>query len=166
MVMKKNLLSLLTVMAACSLLLSCSSSDEETKIRLRNHAESGCKSNDETSSNTSQTGKQQSKKMVDLEAAQRVSLKGNDKGMLNVFHENAIFTCEAKFTISAEVSGNTIVINEDAPPSTNCICNYDLTSEVGPLENKTYTLVIKNNQTVICTHQFHYSKTFDESFEL
>ena len=164
--MKKNLLSLLTVLAACCMLLSCSSSDDDTdKIRLRNHTESGCKGN-ETLSNASQTGKQQSKKMVDFGVVERISIKGNDKGMLNVFHENASFTCEAEFNISAEVSGNTIVINEDAPPSTNCICNYDLTSVVGPLETQTYTLIIKNNNAVICSHQFNYSKTLDESIEI
>lgn len=104
--------------------------------------------------------------VFDNNIIERVSLKGNNKGILNIFHENAIFTCEAKFKISVEVSGNTIVVNEDAPPSTNCICRYDLNSEVGPLENKTYTLIIKNNNAPICSHQFHYSNTLDESFDI
>lgn len=147
------------------LFFSCQDDDSSKTIRLRNHAESGCKDY-VASANSSQTGRQQSKGMVDYEATQRVSLKGNEKGMLNVFHENALFTCEAVFTISVDVSGNTIVVNEYAPPSTNCTCNYDLTSEVGPLENKTYTLIIKNNNLVVCTHQFHYSTTLDETFEI
>ena len=49
-----------------------------------------------------------------MDSTERVSLKGNSKGTLNVFHENATFTCEAKFNITVNVSGNTIVVCEDA----------------------------------------------------
>ena len=109
-------------------LLSCQDEDSGKSIRLRNHSESGCKKIEKTY-NTSQT-ERQAKKMIDYEATERVSIKGSGKGMLNVFHENAIFTCAAEFTNSVEVSKETIIVNEDAPPSTNCICRYDLTSEL------------------------------------
>ncbi len=166
-IMKMSFLSARSLLLSCLviLLISCKDDDPAKTIQLRNHTESGCK-DFASYSNTSQTGRQQTKKMVDFNATERVALKGNDKGMLNVFHENALFTCEAVFTCSVDVSGNTIVIHEDAPPSTNCMCNYDLTSEVGPLENKTYTLIIKNNNLVVCTHQFQYSSTLDKTFEI
>ncbi len=154
------LLSIITI-----LLLSCQDEDSGNTIRLLNHSESGCKKI-ETTYNTSKTERKQSKKMFDDEAKERVSLKGNGKGMLNVFHENAIFSCEAIFTNSVDVSKETIIVNEDAPASTNCICRYDLMSEIGPLENKTYTLIIKNNNAVICSHQFKYSDNLDESFDI
>ena len=162
--MKKNLL-LLAFIAVCSILPSCSSDDAEDSIKLRNHTESGCKDISAVS-NTSQFDGQSMRSQKYMDLTERVSLKGNSKGMLNVFHENTTFTCEAKFNISINVSGNTIIICEDAPPSTNCICLYDLTSEVGPLENKTYTLIIKDNNATVCTHQFHYSKTLEESFNI
>ena len=165
--MKMSFLSARCLLVSCLviLLFSCKDDDPAKTIQLRNHTESGCK-DFASYSNTSQAGRQQAKKMVDFNATERVALKGNDKGMLNVFHENALFTCEAVFTCSVDVSGNTIVIHEDAPPSTNCMCNYDLTSEIGPLENKTYTLIIKNNNAVVCTHQFRYSSTLDKTFEI
>ena len=61
---------------------------------------------------------------------------------------------------------STIIVHEDAPPTTNCICHYDLNSEVGPLEDKTYTLIIKSEFAYgpTITHQFNYSSTLDESF--
>ena len=165
----KKLLSILTVMAVCCMLPSCSSDDAEgdsnQRITLRNHTESGCKDLS-SASNTSQFDGQAMRAQKYMDFTERVSLKGNGKGTLNVFHENATFTCEARFNISVNVSGNTIIVCEDAPPSTNCICLYDLTSEVGPLENKTYTLVIKDNNATVCTHQFHYTNTLDESFNI
>lgn len=166
--MKKFILPI-AVISACSMLPSCSSDDAEDdsnkSITLRNHTESGCK-DISSASNTSQFDGQALRTQKYMDSTERVSLKGNSKGTLNVFHENATFTCEAKFNITVNVSGNTIVVCEDAPPSTNCICLYDLTSEVGPLENKAYTLVIKDNNANVCTHQFHYSNTLDESFEI
>lgn len=163
----KNLLFLFAAMVACCMMMSCSSDnsdDNSNNIKLRNHTESGCK-NLASLPYSSQSGKQQSKMQFD-NAVERVSLKGNNSGILSVFHENAVFTCEADFTLSADVSGNTIIVNEDAPPSTNCICCYDLTSEIGPLDNKTYTLIIKNNNAIVWTHQFDYSNTLDESFDI
>ena len=160
----KNLL-LFAAAAACCMMMACSSDDSDDNsntIKLRNHTESGCKN---ITSYSSQLGKQQSKMQFD-NLVERVSLKGNNRGLLTVFHENAIFTCEADFSLSADISGNTIIVNEDAPPSTNCICCYDLTSEIGPLDNKTYTLIIKNNNAIVWTHQFDYSNTLDESFDI
>ena len=42
----------------------------------------------------------------------------------------------------------------------------DLNSEVGPLEDKTYTLIIKSEFAYgpTITHQFNYSNSLDESF--
>ena len=165
----KKLISLLAVIVVCGMLPSCSSDDAEDDynkfITLRNHTESGCK-DISSASNLSQFDGQSTRTQKNMDFTERVSLKGNDKGMLNVFHKNATFTCEAKFDISVNVSGNTIIVCEDAPPTTNCLCLYDLTSEVGPLENITYTLVIKDNNATVCTHQFHYSNTLDESFDV
>lgn len=161
----KNLL-LFAAAAACCMMMACSSDDSDDNsntIKLRNHTESGCKN---IASYSSQLSKQQSKMQFD-NLVERVTLKGNNKGMLSVIHENAVFTCEAEFTLSADISGNTIIVNEDAPPSTNCICRYDLTSEIAPLDNnETYMLIIKNNNITIWTHQFQYSNTLDMSFDI
>ena len=164
----KKLISLLVV-ALCGMLPSCSSDDAEDDsnkpITLRNHTESGCK-DISSASNSSQFDGQSSRVQKYIDLTERVILKGNDKGMLNVSHVNATFSCEAQFNFSVNVSGNTIIVSEDAPPLTNCICLYDLTSEVGPFENRTYTLVIKDNNITVFTHQFLYSNTLDESFDI
>ena len=69
-------------------------------------------------------------------------------------------------TAYAIMTESTIIVHEDAPPTTNCICHYDLNSEVGPLEDKTYTLIIKSEFAYgpTITHQFNYSNSLDESF--
>lgn len=165
--MKKSLYVLAAIVLS-SMMLACSSDDSDGNsktIMLRNHTESGCK--DVASfSNTSSSGYQKVKSQFDSKITERVSLKGNEKGTLYIFHENAIFPCEAEFTISVDVSESTIIVHEDAPPTTNCICHYDLNSEVGPLEDKTYTLIIKSESAYgpTITHQFNYSSTLDESF--
>ena len=165
--MKKSL-NVLAAIVLSGAMLACSSDDSDGNsktIRLRNHTESGCK-DFASLSNITQSGYQKVKSQFDSNIIERVSLKGNKKGTLSIFHENATFPCEAEFTISVDVSENTIIVHEDAPPTTNCICHYDLNSEVGPLEDKTYTLIIKSEFAYgpTITHQFNYSSTLDESF--
>ncbi len=151
--MKKSLYVLAAIVLS-SMMLACSSDDSDGNsktIMLRNHTESGCK--DVASfSNTSSSGYQKVKSQFDSKITERVSLKG--------------FPCEAEFTISVDVSESTIIVHEDAPPTTNCICHYDLNSEVGPLEDKTYTLIIKSEFAYgpTITHQFNYSNSLEESF--
>ena len=148
--MKKSLYVLAAIVLS-SMMLACSSDDSDGNsktIMLRNHTESGCK--DVASfSNTSSSGYQKVKSQFDSKITERVSLKGNEKGTLYIFHEES-----------------TIIVHEDAPPTTNCICHYDLNSEVGPLEDKTYTLIIKSEFAYgpTITHQFNYSNSLDESF--
>lgn len=167
--MKKNLHVFATIVLS-SAMLACSSDDSDGNsktIKLRNHTESGCKDFASLSKhNTSESGYQKVKNQPDSNIIERVTLKGNKNGTLSVFHENATFPCEAEFTISVDVSESTIIVHEDAPPTTNCICHYDLNSEVGPLEDKTYTLIIKSEFAYgpTITHQFNYSSTLDESF--
>ena len=165
--MKKSLYVLAAIVLSVAM-LACSSDDSDGNaktIKLKNHTESGCK-DFASLSNTSQSGYPKVKSQFDNNIIERVSLKGNEKGTLSIFHENASFPCEAEFTISVDVSENTIIVREDAPPTTNCICHYDLNSEVGPLEEKTYTLIIKSEFAYgpTITHQFYYSSTLDESF--
>ena len=116
--MKKSLYVLAAIVLS-SMMLACSSDDSDGNsktIMLRNHTESGCK--DVASfSNTSSSGYQKVKSQFDSKITERVSLKGNEKGTLYIFHENAIFPCEAEFTISVDVSESTIIVHEDAPPT-------------------------------------------------
>ena len=99
--MKKSLYVLAAIVLS-SMMLACSSDDSDGNLKtimLRNHTESGCK--DVASfSNTSSSGYQKVKSQFDSKITERVSLKGNEKGTLYIFHENAIFPCEAEFTIS------------------------------------------------------------------
>ena len=85
--MKKFIL-LIAVISACSMLPSCSSDDAEDdsnkSITLRNHTESGCK-DISSASNTSQFDGQALRTQKYMDSTERVSLKGNSKGTLNVF---------------------------------------------------------------------------------
>ena len=160
--MKKSLL-ILAAIVLCGVVPSCSSDDEDDNpktVTLSYHSESGCKAF------VASSGAPQAKAKFYNNIIERVTLRGNNKGVLSISHENAVFTCEAQFNITADVSGNTIVIHEDAPPTTNCICYYDLMSEVEPLENKTYMLIIKNNNAIVCMHQFRYSGSLYETFNV
>ena len=122
--MKKSL-NVLAAIVLSGAMLACSSDDSDGNsktIRLRNHTESGCK-DFASLSNITQSGYQKVKSQFDSNIIERVSLKGNKKGTLSIFHENATFPCEAEFTISVDVSESTIIVHEDAPPTTNCICH-------------------------------------------
>ena len=96
--MKKSL-NVLAAIVLSGAMLACSSDDSDGNsktIRLRNHTESGCK-DFASLSNITQSGYQKVKSQFDSNIIERVSLKGNKKGTLSIFHENATFPCEAEF---------------------------------------------------------------------
>ena len=140
--MKKNLVLCLGAMLMLAFGMSSCSSSDENKVNkqaneLLSFAVSGCKNNVE------QTNIGNSNRALVFDAIESIRYEGTKDGSLMIFHENAIFSCEAKIEKEVTINENTIcIVEKDASPTTNCLCCYDLSMKVGPLENKSYRIVV------------------------
>ena len=129
--MKKSyfLLSLLVglilfAMMACS--SDSSSENESVPFQLRNFANTGCKSHTRADGDWSEIYEYQCM----------------DNGFLSLKHLNAVYNCGSEdFKMEATISGNEIKVYEtaslDPENMMDCICTYDLSCEIGPLEEGT-----------------------------
>ena len=139
--MKKNLILFLGAMLILAFGMSSCSSDENKVNKQANEllsfAVSGCKNNVE------QTDISNSNRALVFDAIESIRYEGTEDGSLMIFHENAIFSCEAKIEKEVTINENTIcIIEKDVSQTTNCLCCYDLSMKVGPLENKSYRIVV------------------------
>ena len=140
--MKKNVILCLGAMLMLAFgMSSCSSSDENKVNKQANEflsfAVSGCKNNVE------QTNIGNSNRALVFDAIESIRYEGTKDGSLMIFHENAIFSCEAKIETEVTINENTIcIVEKDVSQTTNCLCCYDLSMKVGPLENKSYRIVV------------------------
>ena len=126
--MKKNYLLLgLLVGLILFALMACSSDsnneNESLPFQLRNFANTGCKSHTR----------------ADGESFESYEYKCMNDGFLSLKHANALYNCGAEnFNMEATISGNEIKVYEtaslDPENMMDCICTYDLSCEVGPLE--------------------------------
>ena len=143
--MKKSFILCLGAMLILAFgMSSCSSSDENKVNKQANEflsfAVSGCKNNVE------QTNIGNSNRALVFDAIESIRYEGTKDGSLMIFHENAIFSCEAKIEKEVTINENTIcIVEKDVSQTTNCLCCYDLSMKVGPLENKSYRIVVCKN---------------------
>ena len=120
---------LLLAFMACSS-DSGSSENESLPFQVKNFANTGCKSHTRFGD----------------EWLESYEYKCLDDGFLSLKHVNAIYNCGATdFNMKAEISGNEIKVFEtaslDPENMADCICTYDLSCEIGPLEEGTdYTI--------------------------
>lgn len=134
-------------------------SDPEVIDGLVSFAHSGCKSTAET------RGDDEHHIVFPPES---VKYEGTQDSCLLLEHINAIFSCEATFTIKATVADGIITIVETAPSLTNCLCPYDLSMKIGPLENKTYEVVIcdQTEDSKRISFQLDYNTSVKGEFEV
>lgn len=143
----KNLLFALTLLC----ITGCGSTEDVTSIGLRNFSNSGCKLETETETRAANG----------LFGEEQIIYEASSNGKLMVKHVNALFGCDAKISAEAHLDkdNKTIVINETATnESANCLCNYDLTMEVGELQETTYTLKVIHKGSMVLTEDINYGK--------
>ena len=137
---KKMIIFLPLLLATMLGLTGCSSDENKVNKQaneLLSFAVSGCKNNVE------QTDISNSNRAMVFDAIESIRYEGTEDGSLMIFHENAIFSCEAKIEKEVTINENTIcIIEKDVSQTTNCLCCYDLSMKVGPLENKSYRIVV------------------------
>lgn len=88
-----------------------------------------------------------------------LDVKDND--FLEIQHINALFNCSpGEIVVTAALESFEIVINEYETQATeNCICPYDLSYVIGPLQHEVYTLILQRDGFEVFRRGF----TFDSS---
>ena len=111
--------------------------DDEARFGAKNVLKSGCKP---VSANSPRYADESPG------LSESIAYKDNGNGYLHISHTDAMFNCESNINIKASVTGAQIVVNEEETNAVaNCVCPYDLSFDVGPLEEGRYTVVVKFN---------------------
>lgn len=101
-------------------------------------------------------------------ASNCLSLNAIEDNYLEIHHQNTMFCCgTGQVEINTEIKNDTIFISEiDLGPFTYCYCFHDLIFEIGPLENKTYTMQLigcetsYNQDSILIDFQYSNSLNF------
>ena len=134
--MKSKFFSMLAIAAIFSI-ASCH--DDDKHVSVRNFKSTHCKSVSNVL--TMSFGEMQN------ELAEKVIYTAQGS-YLHILHENALHNCYEENTVdvSVKVEGDSIFIKTvDTQPLANCVCEYDLEYEVGPLSYGNYVISIDND---------------------
>lgn len=136
--------------------------DEKTneQIKAKNVNISGCKTESidaKAISTNSLLGKEET-----------ITLTATKSGWMRVEHKNFFCNCCAEqIIVKISSMDNVILIDEDEDDhSCNCVCPFDVSYEVGKLENTTYTLIIRKHGLEFFNEQIKYNKDINKSFTI
>ncbi|MBQ9230201.1 MAG: hypothetical protein IJ190_03360 [Prevotella sp.] len=137
--MKKNVFvafSLLAVMGFWACEESFEDNPVEPQESLRVYAASGCKFHARPDGTRGPSHEQ------------CVEYKALADGYLSLNHVNVGFNCDpGQIITNVYINGDTIeVVEREERSGADCVCFYDLYSEVGPLEDKSYTIVFERGR--------------------
>jgi len=98
---------------------------------------------------------------------EKIEYRTVDINYLEIDHINAIFNCEpGRLLVDVEFNNDTIFVNESEEQSlVNCICLYDLSYRIGPLEYGTYLFVLKIMSLEHATFELEFNSTTEGIYE-
>ena len=131
--------------------IGCEKEKEVVKesIQIKDFSYYGCKKEETTKSTRA------------VESEEYIEYKAIADGYLYLKHVNADFNCcpdTIKATISIEENNITIVESETGPKC-NCICDYDLECNLGPLSFEKYTLIFSRDTREYLRFTINYSSS-------
>lgn len=159
---KNNMLACSIFLASASILLnSCSSNEtieQTTSLKISSFTNSGCKLNVETA------------KPLTNDPNEKVQYTATEDGGLKISHFNVYFNCAADIytEVALDNDSKTIVINEKnkSKEQADCMCNFDISTEVKKLEDGKYTIIIKNEAERDFTFDINYNKDLKGEIEI
>ena len=146
------------MLLSLSLMTGCSSGDKllAQESVLLSSTQSGCKGVSRSSEEAGTLSGSYSEEIIKYNATP-------DKGLI-IEHQNVIFGCEAKLTTSALIMDHEIIINESGESRTNCVCPYDLTLKIGPLNEGDYRIVIIRDALEYASFNINYTSALKGEF--
>jgi hypothetical protein len=97
-----------------------------------------------------------------------ITLKTVNDYYIQYEHINSWFNCEpGQLTISFEMSSNSITLDEnESSSSTDCICPYDISCRIGPLQYGTYSIMCKKGGVTFKELTFDFKKSMNVQIDL
>jgi hypothetical protein len=91
-----------------------------------------------------------------------------DADYLQVYHVNVFFNCEpGKLLVSAELINDTIVVFEDEETAlVNCVCPYDLSYRIGPLNYDRYIFSIRRAGCIYTEFPINFNSSTNGVFSI
>jgi len=123
---------------------------------------SGCKK--ETNSfSVTQFSHTQCKTVTLKNTGEQIQFKAINGNELQINHIDATFNCcPGELSAIANIENNLISISEkESESSCYCFCRYDLSYQVGSLEYKNYTLIIKHLDSDFLQFNLNFTATTD-----
>lgn len=152
----KVMKTVLKIIFLCGIIVftaySCEKIDKEN-IVVKNFEYNGCKN--------TQKGM--------ISDQEYIKIKEIDNNYLYVEHINAIFNCcPGKLFVNAKLNNDEIIFEEgEEEHGCNCLCPYDLSWKIGPLEYKSYQVKIMLGEMVYITDfSIEFTASFDSTFYL
>jgi hypothetical protein len=104
---------------------------------------------------------------IDDEAGEYIELQADEGNYLRISHINALFNCTPAIVLHAEVLEGRIIYSEgDTLAGSNCVCLFDLTCTIGPLEYDQYTFELNRAGDKIAEFDFNYTNSTLEFFNI
>lgn len=97
-----------------------------------------------------------------------IEYKTVDADYLQINHVNAWFNCEpGKIFVSAELINDTIVVNEyEETALANCICPYDLSYRIGPMNYDQYIFRIQRGGCIYTEFSISFNSSTSGIFRI
>ncbi len=95
-------------------------------------------------------------------------LTSSEDFYLDIKHVNSWFNCSpGQIIVDASLEGNNISINEySTDNSANCVCPYDLSYMLGPLQYRTYNLIVKREGFEVLNVEIEFKKNLDMRLDI
>lgn len=157
--MKKKISSICTLLACIAAFAACGNDDGDAGsagwVNVKNVYTTGCKTTE-----TANASQKTRSFFEDMGYKEYVEYTSKDNGYVHVTHHNALFNC-CSDVIDVDVSqglGSIIVTEtENNYAICNCICPFDVSFELGPMEmGHEYNVVIKSGGTDGVSFSFTY----------
>ena len=160
--MTKRFVIIVPVLALLFMFSACGNDNGGgSNLVVRNISNSGCKGTAVTTESNKATAPDI------LGRAERIVCKGSADGILRVTHQDLVANCASRFNASVQLDGNRIVLAETAEgEEAKCVCTYDLTTEIGPLQDGDYTLVVRTPSGKEVKMDFHFSADLDYTYDV
>ncbi len=129
---------------------------ESKSFGLKDFSYSGCKSHQK---NLTTNQSSDEKEVIEIKS---------DNGYLEITHKNVYFNCEpGKIIAKASLKDTVITISEEETKhDVNCICLYDLSLKLGPLNFGTYYFSITRGNAEYTHFTIDYHANIDTTFEV
>jgi hypothetical protein len=100
-------------------------------------------------------------------ANEYIEIQSIDSNYLEIKHINALFNCVPVIIIEAEIEKGVIIYSEEETGGmANCLCLFDVSCNIGPLDYYQYTFAYNREGERIAEFDFYFSSSTHEIFEI